>query len=219
MRKPAMRAVRVECALPSIEHDFRIRKALESVSWDFRGTLGIFDGNLRMMVECITTDSNCLAPGFEIGGIRVVEILEEWKSDYLTHHLMVLEFAAELIGQHFIGNDLCLLAGTNLTSSGLILQLSGRQSSMISFLNSVRGEMPVERVTAAKGMEGLVVRGPTLQQHRIIKVAHDSGWYEVPKKISIRDLATKLGLSKSSVAEQLVKAESEIVGGFLKRSK
>jgi predicted DNA binding protein len=90
---------------------------------------------------------------------------------------------------------------------------------MISFLNSVRGEMPVERVTAAKGMEGLVVRGPTLQQHRIIKVAHDSGWYEVPKKISIRDLATKLGLSKSSVAEQLVKAESEIVGGFLKRSK
>jgi predicted DNA binding protein len=41
----------------------------------------------------------------------------------------------------------------------------------------------------------------------------------VPKKTSIRDIATKLGLSKSTVAEQLVKAEGEIVRGFLKNSK
>ena len=36
--------------------------------------------------------------------------------------------------------------------------------------------------------------GTTLQQHRIIKVAHNNGWYEVPKKTSIRDIAAKLGL-------------------------
>ncbi len=34
-----------------------------------------------------------------------------------------------------------------------------------------------------------------------------------------RGLASKLGLSKSTVAEQLVKAESEIVGGFLDSSR
>ena len=92
-----MRAVRVECATSSISHDFRVQKALEFVSWDYRGNLGIIDGNLRLMIECITTDSQCLPPGFSIGGISVVEVLEEWTSDYLTHHLLVLEFNSEII--------------------------------------------------------------------------------------------------------------------------
>jgi predicted DNA binding protein len=90
---------------------------------------------------------------------------------------------------------------------------------MVSFLNAIREAIPVERVTTAKTSEGIVQKGPTLQQHRIIKVAHRHGWYEAPKRISIRGLASKLGLSKSTVAEQLVKAESEIVGGFLKKSR
>ena len=90
---------------------------------------------------------------------------------------------------------------------------------MVTFLNAIRKAVPVERITKASSSEGMVQTGPTLQQHRIIKVAHRHGWYEVPKKISIRGLASKLGLSKSTVAEQLVKAESEIVGGFLKKSR
>ena len=111
------------------------------------------------------------------------------------------------------------MAGTNITSSGLVVQIAGRQSSMVTFLNAIRKAVPVERITKARSSEGMVQTGPTLQQHRIIKVAHRHGWYEVPKKISIRGLASKLGLSKSTVAEQLVKAESEIVGGFLKKSR
>ena len=56
------------------------------------------------------------------------------------------------------------------------------------------------------------------EQHRVVRLAHESGWYEVPKRTSIRDLADKLGLSKSTVAEQLVKAEGEIVASFLDTS-
>ena len=219
MRKLTMRAVRVECATSSISHDFRVQKALEFVSWDYRGNLGIIDGNLRLMIECITTDSQCLPPGFSIGGISVVEVLEEWTSDYLTHHLLVLEFNSEIIRDFFSGNDLCILAGTNLTSSGLVLQFSGRQSSIVKILNAIQTEMPVERITRAKKSKGISNISTTLQQHRIIKVAHTNGWYEVPKKTSIRDIAAKLGLSKSTVAEQLVKAEGEIVRGFLNDSK
>jgi len=201
-----VRAVRVECAIPSIEHDLRAQAALRAVSWDYRGTLDQMDGRLRVMCECITMDGGCPAPGLSIGGITVVEILEEWSSDYLTHHLVVLEFDSDTIGRFFRSRDLTLLAGTNFTSKGLVVQVAGRQ-------------IPVERITTAKASDGMVQKGPTLQQHRIIKVAHRHGWYEVPKKISIRGLASKLGLSKSTVAEQLVKAESEIVGGFLKKSR
>jgi len=214
-----MRAVRIECATPSIEHDPRAQAALRAVSWDYRGVLDLVDGNLRVMCECITTDSGCPPPGFSVGGITVVEILEEWSTDYLTHHLVVLEFESDFIGHFFHSRDLSLLAGSNITSSGLVIQVAGRQSSLVSFLNALREAIPVERITSAKDSEGIIQKGPTLQQFRIIKIAHRHGWYEVPKKISIRGLASKLGLSKSTVAEQLVKAESEIVGGFLKKSR
>ena len=214
-----MRAVRVECAASSINHDFRIQKALEYVSWDYRGNLGIINEKLRLMIECITIDSQCPPPGYSIGGVSVVEVLEEWSSDYLTHHLLVLEFDSKIIRDYFTGNDLCILAGTNLTSSGLVLQLSGRQSSIVNLLNAIQNRVPVERITRVQNSEGISSIGPTLQQHSIIKLAHSDGWYKVPKKTSIRNIAAKLGLSKSTVAEQLVKAEGEIVKDFLKNSK
>ena len=214
-----MRAVRIECSPSSISHDNRINKALESVSWDYRGTLGIINDNLRIMVECITIDSQCPQPGFSVGGISVVEILEEWTSDYLTHHLLILDFDSKLIGDFFSNDDLCILSGTNLTSSGLVIQLSGRQSSIANLLNRIQNQMPVERIVRARNSEGISNISTTLQQHKIVKLAHNNGWYEVPKKTSIRDLAVKLGLSKSTVAEQLVKAEGEIVKQFLKGSK
>ena len=171
-----MRAVRVECSIPSIEHDQRVQAALQAVSWDYRGILDQIDGRLRVMCECITTDGNCLSPGFRIGGVTVVEILEEWTTEYLTHHLVSLEFDQELVGRFFESRDLTLLAGTNLTSNGLVIQVAGRQSSMVNFLREVREAVPVERITSAKSSEGMVQKGPTLQQHRIIKVAHRNGW-------------------------------------------
>ena len=151
-----MRAVRIECATPSIEHDPRAQAALRAVSWDYRGILDLVDGNLRVMCECITTDSGCPPPGFSVGGITVVEILEEWTTDYLTHHLVVLEFESDFIGRFFHSRDLSLLAGSNITSSGLVIQVAGRQSSLVSFLNALREAIPVERITTAKDSEGII---------------------------------------------------------------
>ena len=65
----------------------------------------------------------------------------------------------------------------------------------------------------------MIERGPSIQQFKVIKTAFENGWYDVPKGISIRDLADKLDLSKSSVAEHLVRAENNIVGNFLENSK
>ena len=213
-----MRAVRLECSFVAIEDDSRAQTALQCISWDFRSMLGIVDGNLRIMVECITIDGNCPSKGTYVDGIQIVQILEEWQSDILTHHLVVLEFSSDYIGHYFHGGDLAILAGSNFTANGLVLQIAGRHESMVRFLSDIRRKISVDRVTSAKSSEGLVQKGPTLQQHRVVRLAHESGWYEVPKRTSIRDLADKLGLSKSTVAEQLVKAEGEIVASFLDTS-
>ena len=214
-----MRAVRIECGFAAIEHDARAQAALACISWDFRAVLDIVDGNLRVLCECITTDTPCPPPGFGIDGVTLVEVLESWSTRYLTHYLVVLEFDSDFVGRFFHSNELAIIAGTNLTKNGLVLQVVGKQTAIMEFLNSIRAAITVDRITTANGAEGMIERGPSIQQYRIIKVAHASGWYEVPKRISVRDLAEKLGLSKSTVAEQLVKAESNIVGNFLDNSR
>lgn len=214
-----MRAVRIECGFAAIEHDARAQAALACISWDFRAVLDIVDGNLRVLCECITTDIPCPPPGFGIDGVTLVEVLESWSTQYLTHYLVVLEFDSDFVGRFFHSNELAIIAGTNLTKNGLVLQVVGKQTAIMEFLNSIRAAITVDRITTANGAEGMIERGPSIQQYRIIKVAHASGWYEVPKRISVRDLAEKLGLSKSTVAEQLVKAESNIVGNFLDNSR
>ena len=44
-----MRAVRVECAISSIEHDQRVKQALQAISWDYRGTLDRVDITMPAM--------------------------------------------------------------------------------------------------------------------------------------------------------------------------
>ena len=214
-----MRAIRIECGFDSIQEDPRAQASLSCISWDYRSTLDIRDGNLRLLVECITTGDPIPPPTFSINGVTIIDILETWKTQNLKHHLVVIEFASDFIGRFFESNDLAIVSGTNLTKNGLIIQLVGKQTAIMEFLNAIRGEIKVDRVTTGKGGEGMIERGPSIQQFKVIKTAFENGWYDVPKGISIRDLADKLGLSKSSVAEHLVRAENNIAGNFLENSK
>jgi len=214
-----MRAVRIECGFDTIENDPRAQASLACISWDFRSVLDIDDGNLRLLVECITTGHPCPPPGVSVDGVTMIQILETWRTQNLTHHLVVIEFDSDFVGSFFHSNELAIVAGTNLTKNGLILQVVGKQTAIMEFLNAIRASIKVDRVTTGKGGEGMVESGPSIQQYRVIKVAFDSGWYDVPKGISIRDLADKLELSKSTVAEQLKRAEKNIVGSFLDNSR
>ena len=216
----SMRAVRIECATPSLEGDPRAQFASQFITWDYRGILDSPTGGLRLMCECVSIGAELPPEGFEIGGITLVEILEEWSSDYLTHHLLVIDLDDNLVGPYFSNNDMTIMSGTNFTpSEGLVLQVTGRHSSLLKLLRGIRSKLLVERVTTARKTEGITTDGPTLQQHLIIRTAYDNGWYEVPKRISIRGLANKLGISKSTLADQLVKAESLVVSGFLGKEK
>ena len=214
-----MRAIRIECGFDSIQGDARAQASLSCISWDYRSTLDIIDGNLRLLVECITTGHPPPPPTTSVDGITMIEILETWTTQNLKHHLVVIEFASDFIGKYFESNELAIVSGTNLTNNGLIIQLVGKQTAIMDFLNAIREKIKVDRVTTGKGGEGMVESGPSIQQFRVIKTAFENGWYDIPKGISIRDLADKLDLSKSSVAEHLVRAENNIVGNFLENSK
>ena len=216
----SVRAVRIECAAPALEGDPRAQFASQFITLDYRGIIDSPTESLRLMCECVSMGTALPEEGFKVGGITLVEVLEEWRTDFLTHHLIVLDFDTNLVSPYFSNNDMTIMSGTNYTpSEGLVLQVTGRHTSLLRLLKGIRSRMTVERVTTAKKSEGISSDGTTLRQHLIIRTAFDSGWYEVPKKISIRSLANKLGLSKSTLADQLVKAEGLVVSGFLGKGK
>ena len=167
-----MRAVRLECSFVAIEDDSRAQTALQCISWDFRSMLGIVDGNLRIMVECITIDGNCPSEGTYVDGIQIVQILEEWQSDILTHDLVVLEFSSVYIGHYFHGGDLAILACSNFTDNGLVLQIAGRHESMVRFLSDIEGRY-FDRVTSAKSSS--LVQKVQLCNNIGVRLAHESG--------------------------------------------
>ncbi|GIS41637.1 MAG: hypothetical protein Ct9H90mP14_0930 [Methanobacteriota archaeon] len=98
-----MRAVRVECAFSAIEDDSRAQAGLQCISWDFRSMLGMVDGNLRIMVECITIDGNCPREGYYVDGIRLCKSSKSGNLTFLTHHLVVLKFSSDFFGHYFHG--------------------------------------------------------------------------------------------------------------------
>ncbi len=56
----------------------------------------------------------------------------------------------------------------------------------------------------------------TPQQERMLLTAYEMGYYSYPRKASLKDLAEALGLSVSTVAERLRKAEIKVMERFVK---
>lgn len=55
----------------------------------------------------------------------------------------------------------------------------------------------------------------TDQQMLVIKTAFDMGWYEIPRKVKIAEIADVVGLSRAATSEHLIRAEGTIVKYFL----
>jgi len=209
-----MRAVRVVFDLEPILHTSLVRNALNSVSWDFRGIINQQDGDLLIMCECISLNSPPPPPGFTINGITIEKHLQTWQNKLLTHTLLVLRFSNDILGKYFLSNDLTILAGTNLTSKGLIVQLSGSGVSITPLLKELKRNLSVRSISSAKGGKGMISSAISSEEYRVLKAAHSNGWYNSPKSTSLRDLAKELKISKSSVSNHLNSSESKIVSNF-----
>jgi predicted DNA binding protein len=109
---------------------------------------------------------------------------------------------------------LTILAGTNLTSKGLIIQLSGSGESITPLLNELKKNLKVRSISGAKGGKGMISNAISSEEYRVLKAAHSNGWYDSPKSTSLRILAKELNISKSSVSNHLNSSESKIVSNF-----
>ena len=58
----------------------------------------------------------------------------------------------------------------------------------------------------------------TDRQREVLHVAHDVGYYEVPRRATHRDIADRLGLSVGTVGEHLQKIEARVLGDLAVRT-
>ena len=55
----------------------------------------------------------------------------------------------------------------------------------------------------------------TEKQRKVIEVAHELGYYDTPREVSLSEVADELGIAKSTCSETLHRAEGKIMDRFL----
>lgn len=83
--------------------------------------------------------------------------------------------------------------------------------SLLRKLNSLNFRFKVTKVVKLKSDSVL-----TAKQEQIIKYAIESGYYEFPRKITLKELAKRLNISPSNLAEILRRAEKNILEVYIR---
>ncbi len=92
--------------------------------------------------------------------------------------------------------------------------LSGKDS-----LNKILSSMEKKGISVKVTESKMLVNGTlTFDQHKIIRIAEQLGYFEFPRKISLTKLAERLHMSKSNLEEILRRAEHKIASNYVKRT-
>lgn len=100
------------------------------------------------------------------------------------------------------GTARMVLHGARTRLQALVQELSAPEAEA-----RVRSITPAERDPAAKVLTG--------RQLEVLMQASARGYYDVPRQISLRDLADELGASPAALSELLRRTEARLVDGFL----
>jgi predicted DNA binding protein len=113
-----------------------------------------------------------------------------------------------------LANSECFLTDATASEPGGVEWriLAPKRSSVESLVKTLRQrglEIDVVAIKTVKGSGTLTDR-----QDRVLSLAYKLGYFEFPKKINLTDLASKLGVSKSTLSEILRTGEEKILHAY-----
>jgi len=111
----------------------------------------------------------------------------------------------------------CFLRSATSIGNGKVLWrvVTGRKKSLASLvrdLKSVGCQIEVKSITKVEG-SGMLTR----RQDEVLRLALERGYYDCPKKTTIRDLARELNISPSALGEILQRGERAILEDYFRR--
>jgi predicted DNA binding protein len=92
---------------------------------------------------------------------------------------------------------------------------SWNRNSLVTFYNQIRKIADVEMLKLKQEMPSVFIQHAvprlTDKQKNAIELAHELGYYEYPRKVSVEDLAKKANIPRTTFQEHLRKAESKLM--------
>lgn len=102
-----------------------------------------------------------------------------------------------------------------LENNFIIINLIGNEENITEFLKKAEQAENVDiKLIKKSNLKYLQKTKLTELQERIIKIAIELGFYDVPRKITIKELSKRLKLAPSTLAEHLRKAEERIIKDY-----
>lgn len=86
---------------------------------------------------------------------------------------------------------------------------------LLRAFKSIAGNYRVVSLSDAKFSSPSPLAHLTEKQHKVLTLAHDRGYYEIPKKVSSQELAKELGISCPTFVRHRRKAERRLLNALL----
>ena len=100
-----------------------------------------------------------------------------------------------------------------ITDRGIVFKVAAEADRISQLLNGLRlANVPVtvEKLGRFRARNESVLDTLTIQQSRVLRLAHIMGYYDIPRKTSTSDLAQVLVMQKATVGEHLRRAEKHV---------
>jgi predicted DNA binding protein len=101
-----------------------------------------------------------------------------------------------------------------LEGNRLVFSILGEKEALSTFLTMVKktiGDLTILRIQNHTYNDESILSELTDRQKEILIKAKQSGYYEIPRKITTVELAKEFGISKTAILEHLRKAERKIM--------
>jgi len=106
-------------------------------------------------------------------------------------------------------DDITVLPPYRLGKNGMVINVRGLPSGVSTFVKLAREVLPPDTIAVTSNDEehGLA-NILTEKQREALRAAVSSGWFDIPRRVSLRELSDMTGITKSTLGEHLEKATS-----------
>jgi DNA-binding CsgD family transcriptional regulator len=106
------------------------------------------------------------------------------------------------------------------TNGEMLFEVAGEQDALQGLVTELPDHLPVsvDRLGEYDAYRESRAKALTDRQREVLDVARERGYYEVPRRASVREIAAEVGCSKSTAANHLRKAEARLVTLYGDRS-
>lgn len=130
--------------------------------------------------------------------------------------LLSFYFTHGPLGDIIIKSGVHIRPPLDLTEGTIKVNLIGSSANITQFLRETE-ELSDISIEIIRKSELKFIGNPRLtnKQENILKVAVRFGYYDIPRRITVAELAEKLNLSPSTVTEHIRKAENKIIKDYI----